>query len=416
MKTIKNKDGSATTKEETAAIIKEAKESNWYVRSLSGRKYYNAHLAAFDNSHVMSSQAKLWEYCKVLAMESYLASKASVPQPYKDAAAIAINAAEGIRPKVKPVKKRAVTEAAMKRAGLFVGIHYLNRLPSVRMARQAQESCKPLSTIKKGIVNKAMSMWDVSDSRRQALGLPRPIRKESDTGCITVEIEFTADQNTPLARTGEDGFAYKTLSNEDVEFAYDGSVCARHNLGQANPRFQEVRVSFTLKKPEALFKLCDGLNRAGAAINTTCGLHVHLDSRHLTHSQERNKRKRLISALNWLFLLVPPSRKNNSYCRDNTLRGRLPSDFSRRQAINPCSFARHGSTEIRLGSGSTDPNKILMWATLLSFIVNKRNHLRSLAEFLASEAKDNLKLWVTSRYRKFNPQESEEQTGKGGGE
>jgi hypothetical protein len=120
-------------------------------------------------------------------------------------------------------------------------------------------------------------------------------------------------------------------------------------------------------------KLKDLLLRFGKIIkehelttNRTCGLHIHLDMRNRDYKAclaRLNKFKHL------LFHLVEGHRWNNSYCRFDD-QGTL---FLRRSAINPTSYAKHKSIEIRLHHGTTNIDQIYKWIRLLLNIINTKS-------------------------------------------
>jgi len=185
-----------------------------------------------------------------------------------------------------------------------------------------------------------------------------------------------------------------------VTFVGDGSVSPIG--GQVNTLYKEVRINMQWGKVDKLYEICTKLRRDGAAVNKSCGLHIHLDSRHLTVRGEATRRARLVAALPWLMELVPESRRNNSFC----LLNHLPGNGGRHQrysAINPTSFRKHKTTEIRLGSGTMDPDKVLNWATLLRYISDSGKRFRTFESFLESKAPQHIKIWAVLRRNKFFP-------------
>jgi hypothetical protein len=133
----------------------------------------------------------------------------------------------------------------------------------------------------------------------------------------------------------------------------------------------------------------------GAWVDKTCGLHVHVDARHLRKPgmgvddhmdldlcDAAETYDRLTMMYPVLKKLVPRSRWNNKYCqfynnREGSDTYRRPSNGDRYAAINWCSYNQHGSIEFRLGSGSTNLVKIESWALLCQFMFDwcsKRNN------------------------------------------
>lgn len=104
-------------------------------------------------------------------------------------------------------------------------------------------------------------------------------------------------------------------------------------------------------------------------INKLCGLHVHIDARHLGTDGTLDviaTYKRLITLYPMLKNLVPKSRRRNRYCRwtDNSM------SLDRYCAINFASFAQHGTLEFRCQGGSVNLIKIESWALLCQYLVN----------------------------------------------
>lgn len=121
----------------------------------------------------------------------------------------------------------------------------------------------------------------------------------------------------------------------------------------------------------------------GARVDTTCGLHVHIDVRHLPESNDGMDGRPLGAAQTYdrlcrmypvLKKLVPRSRWNNRYCAFNNNRPdsedyRRPRNGDRYAAINWCSYSEHKTIEFRLAPGSTNLVKIESWALLCRYLV-----------------------------------------------
>jgi hypothetical protein len=111
-------------------------------------------------------------------------------------------------------------------------------------------------------------------------------------------------------------------------------------------------------------------------VDKRCGLHVHVDARHLGTNgllTVEQTYDRLVGSqrLNWcLKKLVPKSRVTGStarFCRWRSNRSFGASKFS---AINFQSFREHGTIEFRMQGGSTNKHKIESWALLCQFLLN----------------------------------------------
>jgi len=122
---------------------------------------------------------------------------------------------------------------------------------------------------------------------------------------------------------------------------------------------------------------------SGATVDTRCGLHIHVDVRHLpapgmgcpTEPQcdAGEVYDRLVSLYPLLKQVCPPSRRRSSYCRwRNNRRGsatfRADSQGNRYAAVNWDSYAEHGTIEFRCQGGSVNVTKIESWALLCQFL------------------------------------------------
>lgn len=119
-----------------------------------------------------------------------------------------------------------------------------------------------------------------------------------------------------------------------------------------------------------LKKLCSTLNKLGAVVNKSCGMHVHFDQRDLVtpHANMAEikpvlmaRGNRIGSCLPFLAKLVPASRRDNSYCQleVSSING------NRYSAVNMTAFSRYKTIEVRLHSSTTDYEKINNWIDIL---------------------------------------------------
>lgn len=138
----------------------------------------------------------------------------------------------------------------------------------------------------------------------------------------------------------------------------DGSIVA--------PRgFEPVEIRALLDRRNAepkLFRLCAILKNHRAAVNRSCGFHVHLDQRGEDGATVRKLATKLDKWLASLAELVPQSRRDNTYCKP----GISASDRYRR--VNFCAFAAKRTLEIRFHSGTVDYTKILSWIRLVELL------------------------------------------------
>lgn len=152
--------------------------------------------------------------------------------------------------------------------------------------------------------------------------------------------------------------------------------------------------------------VCQYLKKIEAKVNRSCGMHVHLDFRN--RDDLMTARNRLSRALPWLALLVPKSRRNNSYCELRA--NNLTNDSSRYCAINVQSYRKYKTLEVRLHSGTTSFEKITGWLMILTNIIDNKNfstetpadkNIDTFIEKLDFKS-DNINYYIYDRYKKLN--------------
>lgn len=189
----------------------------------------------------------------------------------------------------------------------------------------------------------------------------------------------------------------------------DGSIHSEGDDGE----YLEVEINCLTKIEDMsnLKALCELLQKLGAEVNTSCGLHVHLDQRDILNNDKISDRaktlrvnKRAMSiyhALPVLKSMQPKSRQNNTYCKDHKPTKRLKEKYS---AVNMIPVKKFGTIEVRLHSGTTDFTKISNWikivyavsrANIDDFIVGP-NHLSMIAELSL-----DLQSYMNERIEKF---------------
>lgn len=134
----------------------------------------------------------------------------------------------------------------------------------------------------------------------------------------------------------------------------------------------------------ALAAASRALALAGARVNRTCGVHVHLDASDLTPNQIGNVVANYADAQTAIDFLVPESRRStvhNRYCNPineyslprlrsaQTLSDLASAQPGRYHKVNIQSLHRHGTIEFRQHAGSIDGQKIAHWLSLMQAIV-----------------------------------------------
>lgn len=213
----------------------------------------------------------------------------------------------------------------------------------------------------------------------------------------------------------------------DAGLAENVSLVSDSSLSD-NPRGRPTSIEVRVLATEATMADVVGRMSAllaseevGAAVNKSCGLHVHLDcrkgewyspkaDRYLTFpaGAERDRKRvysNLVASLPLLVQMQPLSRRNNTFCKINKRRQLPTNPDDRYMAINPCSLSKHGTIEVRLSAGSVEGEKIVGWVKLLLAIVEageiKRfpRRLKSVGKKLGLDA--GMLAYVEARLRKF---------------
>lgn len=129
----------------------------------------------------------------------------------------------------------------------------------------------------------------------------------------------------------------------------------------------------------------NALREAGATVNTSCGMHVHLDARDLTGDEFARTFGFYTERQDLFDALVAPSRRHNSYCRKynnaqiaaiksaaNRDKDTVQYEFDDRyMTVNVTSYGRHGTLEFRQHQGTLNAAKAVAWVRLLLAITVK---------------------------------------------
>jgi hypothetical protein len=170
----------------------------------------------------------------------------------------------------------------------------------------------------------------------------------------------------------------------------------------------EFKVLFKPGKDESLKVLCAWLKYRGANVDTTCGLHVHLDCTGKDDTQVLRVEESFVRSLPHLVNMIPSSRRNNTYCKY----GKSHSD--RYHMINCTSLKKHKTIEIRMHSGTTCYTKISNWVSLLVKIKDYKHDLLSSLDSLEWGHELGLSIelqqWVLKRMAKFSSKEIEDES------
>jgi hypothetical protein len=131
----------------------------------------------------------------------------------------------------------------------------------------------------------------------------------------------------------------------------------------------------------ALKNACKTLNEAGAMVNKSTGLHVHIGAKDLTAEQYVSVfvNYQMLETLIDSFMANSRRANNGFYCQ--SIKGKYIKTCntheevynalggSRYYKVNPCSWSRHQTIEFRQHQGSTDYEKISNWVSFCAKLV-----------------------------------------------
>lgn len=211
------------------------------------------------------------------------------------------------------------------------------------------------------------------------------------------EAEFTAN----------DEATHESLRNKiraakipRVSVKSDGSLENDEGIGV------EVTILFnTADGFEPLNKLCRVLNEADCFVNDSCGLHVHLDCRHLKPKGVKLIGRRLGRTLPVLTWLVDKSRHNNNYCKLEVSKFTDNREY-RYCAINQVAYFEFKTLEIRLHGGSTNHKKIRHWIELIRFLASKPipKTFNTFQQLIDLGTPEHLVEYADKRINRLNPE------------
>lgn len=200
-----------------------------------------------------------------------------------------------------------------------------------------------------------------------------------------VEIECVLPRERFFAVAGQNGLSYNfesynhTDNREYFKFVTDGSLSRSAGregdpIECVSPVLDGTRAGF-----DSLSLCCESLNAAGAYVNSSTGLHVHIGAENLSGEQYVNVFKNYKALEAVINTFMAPSRRNNYYCAPLSehnfdschcvadVRREMRND--RYHTVNCESYARHRTIEFRQHQGTTNFKKIKMWVTFVSKLV-----------------------------------------------
>jgi hypothetical protein len=155
----------------------------------------------------------------------------------------------------------------------------------------------------------------------------------------------------------------------------------------------------------------------GFRVNSKCGLHVHIDARHLPEVESPDRLLHTASeTYNRLTLLYPmlkklvsKSRQRNKYCKwvnNNPESDRYDRRVGRYAAINFEAYRKYKTIEFRCANGSTNVLKIESWALLCRYLfdwcANKNNSIPTNWTGMMAILPPWLSSWCVLRHQKLH--------------
>lgn len=215
----------------------------------------------------------------------------------------------------------------------------------------------------------------------------------------------------PTFRFGYEGYNH-TDNRHYYKFVTDGSVHGYSPIECVSPILEDSEDGF--KSLETCLRV---LNSAGASVNSSCGLHVHVGVEKLTVEEMVNIYKNYQKLEGLIDSFMAPSRRGDCrwakslqrICFDrvssvDSLQARMSHD--RYYKVNAMAYSRHKTVEFRQHQGTTDYKKIAKWVSFCCKLVewSKRHVLESEVTSIADVPflNDEEKAFFASRVEYFS--------------
>lgn len=222
---------------------------------------------------------------------------------------------------------------------------------------------------------------------------------------VSVEIECLLPSHRELLKL--QSAARRSGLAEHITLKRDGSI-ERTNGDQ-----EAIEIVVTTLRGEyaPIQELCRLLSDLGAAVNASCGLHVHFDFRHKKSEQMLEHANRVARCVPALKTMLPHSRRNNRYC-DETINDLHEGE--RYAFVNVQSYSKYKTLEIRGHSGTISATKIINWIEILTAIMDSSIRTNGVdyadIEALCASVSfpEHLREYMVKRYSLFKQQENGE--------
>jgi len=200
---------------------------------------------------------------------------------------------------------------------------------------------------------------------------------------------------------------FKDLAFSGCHIKSDGSI------DNNDDDFFGVEIAVLTSDFKNLDKICRWLNNNGAIVNSSCGLHVHLDARSFNYPNDLNSANdsisyphhKLLESMDYLKEMLPSSRSSSTYCKSGL------NYNDRYYAVNLTALNKFKTIEIRSHSGTTSFDKIKNWCDILKTILmnSPKNKVNSFNNLLSAyDFSEKLKEYMISRRSLFNTMQKSE--------
>lgn len=228
---------------------------------------------------------------------------------------------------------------------------------------------------------------------------------------LGIEIEFFAeiDEEELMDELVAEGLEYNCMLDDDGSIrpneTYHSNDCSYYvNSYTCNCNSMKEYRSYELKVltleaelVSTMTRVARILRKVGAEVNSSCGLHVHIDLR------KRNVPiaiGNLLRAQKDMFKMVPINRRKNQYCAASKLtptqvKARYDKkkdvivNAGERAAVNAQAYNEHRTVEVRLHEGTVNGKAIIDWCQYLLHLVDKKKPTKKVRAYAKKRMVEN---------------------------
>lgn len=219
------------------------------------------------------------------------------------------------------------------------------------------------------------SSWCKTCSREYAKA-KRDLKKHGRRFGVEIEFVLGDDYEGPT----ESWVVTEALANAGIECIDDGYTHEVHEDAWKIVSDSSVECGWELVSPplrwsqrDQITTVCDVLDELCAAVDSSCGLHVHHEVRDLTLASFKRLFRNWADWQHYTSSLVSPMRRDGQWCQNlsdrdveavesMTTLGSLSSCYLERyKSLNVTCYPSYGTVEIRQHQGSINARKIQAW-------------------------------------------------------